>query len=212
MSVINTNVKALSAQASMINVEKKMQASMERLSTGLRINSAKDDAAGLAITNRMTSQIRGYAVAIRNSNDGISMTQTAEGALGQVTDMLQRMRELAVQAGNGAMSAADRNSLQLEVDQMKAEINNVATKTNHNHINLLDGTAGKIQLQTGVNGNDTMTIGFDSVKTKDIGSGSLASLSSVVPCLMKQLMMLTHRLCLASLAPCSTVTWSSTAW
>ena len=179
MSVINTNVKALSAQASMMNVEKKMQASMERLSTGLRINSSKDDAAGLAISTRMTSQIRGYAVAIRNSNDGISMTQTAEGALGQVTDMLQRMRELAVQAGNGAMSAADRISLQLEVDEMKAEINNVATKTNHNHINLLDGTAGKIQLQTGVNGNDTMTIGFDSVKTKDIGSGSLASLSSV---------------------------------
>jgi len=179
MSVINTNVKALSAQASMMNVEKKMQASMERLSTGLRINSSKDDAAGLAISTRMTSQIRGYAVAIRNSNDGISMTQTAEGALGQVTDMLQRMRELAVQAGNGAMSAADRISLQLEVDEMKAEINNVATKTNHNHIKLLDGTAGKIQLQTGVNGNDTMTIGFDSVKTKDLGTGSLASLSSL---------------------------------
>jgi len=169
----------LSAQASMMNVEKKMQASMERLSTGLRINSSKDDAAGLAISTRMTSQIRGYAVAIRNSNDGISMTQTAEGALGQVTDMLQRMRELAVQAGNGAMSAADRISLQLEVDEMKAEINNVATKTNHNHIKLLDGTAGKIQLQTGVNGNDTMTIGFDSVKTKDLGTGSLASLSSL---------------------------------
>ncbi len=179
MSVINTNVKALAAQASMSNVEKKMQASMERLSTGLRINSSKDDAAGLAISTRMTSQIRGYAVAIRNSNDGISMTQTAEGALGQVTDMLQRMRELAVQAGNGAMSAADRHSLQLEVDQMKAEIDNVANKTNHNHIKLLDGSAGKIQLQTGVNANDTMTIGFDSVKTKDIGTGSLASLSSV---------------------------------
>jgi len=179
MSVINTNVKALAAQASMTNVEKKMQASMERLSTGLRINSAKDDAAGLAITNRMTSQIRGYAVAIRNSNDGISMTQTAEGALGQVNDMLQRMRELAVQAGNGAMSSADRQSLQLEVDQMKAEINNVAAKTNHNNIKLLDGSAGKIMLQTGVGSGDTMTIGFDSVKTKDIGVGGKASLSSV---------------------------------
>ena len=179
MSVINTNVKALAAQASMMNVEKKMQASMERLSTGLRINSAKDDAAGLAITSRMTSQIRGYAVAIRNSNDGISMTQTAEGALGQVTDMLQRMRELSVQAGNGAMSAADRSSLQLEVEQMKAEINNVATKTNHNNIKLLDGSAGKITLQTGVTSGDTMTIGFDSVKTKDIGVGGKASLSSV---------------------------------
>ena len=179
MSVINTNVKALAAQASMANVEKKMQASMERLSTGLRINSAKDDAAGLAISNRMTSQIRGYAVAIRNSNDGISMTQTAEGALGQVTDMLQRMRELAVQSGNGAMSTADRKSLQLEVDQMKQEINNVATKTNHNNIKLLDGSAGKIDLQTGVNSGDKMSIGFDSVQTKDIGSGRSASLTSV---------------------------------
>ena len=179
MSVINTNVKALAAQASMSNVEKKMQASMERLSTGSRINSAKDDAAGLAITNRMTAQIRGYAVAIRNSNDGISMTQTAEGALGQVTDMLQRMRELSVQAVNGAMSPADRASLQLEVDQMKAEINNVATKTNHNNIKLLDGSAGKITLQTGVNSGDTMAIGFGSVNTKDIGEGGKPSLSSV---------------------------------
>jgi len=179
MAVINTNLKALAAQASMSGVEKKMQASMERLSTGLRINSAKDDAAGLAISNRMTSQIRGYAVAIRNSNDGISMTQTAEGALGQVTDMLQRMRELAVQAGNGAMSSSDRSSLQLEIDQMKQQINNVATTTNHNNIKLLDGSAGKIALQTGVNSGDTMTIGFDSVKTKDIGVGSQVSLSSV---------------------------------
>jgi len=179
MSVINTNVKALAAQASMSSVEKKMQASMERLSTGSRINSAKDDAAGLAITNRMTAQIRGYAVAIRNSNDGISMTQTAEGALGQVTDMLQRMRELSVQAVNGSMSSADRSSLQLEVAQMKAEINNVATKTNHNNIKLLDGSAGKITLQTGVNSGDTMAIGFGSVKTKDIGEGGKPSLSSV---------------------------------
>jgi len=179
MSVINTNVKALAAQASMSSVEKKMQASMERLSTGSRINSAKDDAAGLAISNRMTAQIRGYAVAIRNSNDGISMTQTAEGALGQVTDMLQRMRELSVQAVNGSMSTADRSSLQLEVDQMKAEINNVATKTNHNNIKLLDGSAGKITLQTGVNSGDTMAIGFGSVKTKDIGEGGKPSLSSV---------------------------------
>jgi len=179
MAVINTNLKALAAQASMSGVEKKMQASMERLSTGLRINSAKDDAAGLAISNRMTSQIRGYAVAIRNSNDGISMTQTAEGALGQVTDMLQRMRELAVQAGNGAMSSSDRSSLQLEIDQMKQQINNVANTTNHNNIKLLDGSAGKIALQTGVNSGDTMTIGFDSVKTKDIGVGAQVSLSSV---------------------------------
>jgi len=179
MTVINTNVKALTAQASLSNVEKLTATTMERLSTGLRINSAKDDAAGLAITNRMTSQIRGYAVAIRNSNDGISMAQTAEGAMGQVTNMLQRMRELSVQASNGALNASDRTSIQQEVTQLKAQIDDVATKTNHNNINLLDGSAGKITLQTGVNANDTMDISFGSVKTKDIGIGSRASLSSV---------------------------------
>ena len=179
MSVINTNVKALTAQASMSNVEKLTATTMERLSTGLRINSAKDDAAGLAITNRMTSQIRGYAVAIRNSNDGISMAQTAEGAMGQVTNMLQRMRELSVQAATGAVNTQDRVSIQQEVDQLKAEIDNIANKTNHNNIKLLDGSAGKIVLQTGTNANDTMNIAFGSVKTKDIGMGSRASLSSV---------------------------------
>lgn len=178
MSVINTNVKALAAQGSLSNVNKSLETSMERLSTGLRINSAADDAAGLAITNRMTSQIRGYAVAIRNSNDGISMTQTADGAMGQVTSMLQRMRELSVQASNGAMSDADRGSIQQEVTQLKAQIDDVANKTNHNNIKLLDGSAGKIVLQTGTNANDTMTIGFGSVKTKDIGLGSRAALSS----------------------------------
>lgn len=179
MSVINTNLKALDAQASLGNVERKMQASMERLSTGLRINSAKDDAAGLAISNRMTSQIRGYAVAIRNSNDGLSMSQTAEGAMGQINSMLQRMRELAVQSGNGAVSASDRTSIQLEVTELKKEIQNIAVKTNHNNINLLDGSAGKIELQTGVNANDRMTIGFNSMQTKDIGQGARASLSSI---------------------------------
>jgi flagellin len=179
MSVINTNVKALTAQASMSNVEKLTATTMECLSTGLRINSAKDDAAGLAITNRMTSQIRGYAVAIRNSNDGISMAQTAEGAMGQVTNMLQRMRELSVQAATGSVNDQDRGSIQQEVDQLKAEIDNIANKTNHNNIKLLDGSAGKIVLQTGTNANDTMDIAFGSVKTKDIGMGSRASLSSV---------------------------------
>jgi flagellin len=145
----------------------------------LRINSAKDDAAGLAITNRMTSQIRGFAVAIRNSNDGISMAQTAEGAMGQVTSMLQRMRELSVQSANGAMSDADRGNIQQEVSQLKLQIDDVANKTNHNNIKLLDGSAGKVTLQTGVYANDTMDISFGSVKTKDIGLGSHASLSSV---------------------------------
>lgn len=179
MAVINTNVKALAAQGSLSNVNMTLQTSMERLSTGLRINSAKDDAAGLAITNRMTSQIRGYAVAIRNSNDGISMLQTAEGAMGQVTNMLQRMRELSVQSANGAMSSSDRQSLQAEVMQLKAQIQEVSKSTNHNGINLLDGSAGNIKLQTGVKAGDLMTIGFDSVQSKDLGLGSLSTVSSM---------------------------------
>jgi len=178
MSVINTNVKALAAQGSLSNVNNKLATSMERLSTGLRINSAKDDAAGLAITNRMTSDIRGFAVAIRNSNDGISMAQTAEGALGQVNDMLQRMRELAVQAANGSVNADNRKAIQLEVDQLKKEIDNIANRTNQNGIKLLDGSATKIDLQTGVNSGEMMTMKIDSVKTKDIGLGARASLTS----------------------------------
>ncbi len=178
MSVINTNVKALGASAALGKVEKSLSQAMQRLSTGQRINSAKDDAAGLAITNRMTAQIRGYAVAIRNSNDGLSMAQTAEGALSQVSSMLQRMRELSVQAATGTMSIADRRSLQEEVTQLNSEIDNIATKTNHNNIKLLDGSAGDIQLQTGVFASDNMKIGFDSVQTKDIGIGSKPSLTS----------------------------------
>jgi flagellin len=178
MSVINTNTKALAAQASLSNVNNKLAVSMERLSTGLRINSAKDDAAGLAISNRMTSDIRGFAVAIRNANDGMSMAQTAEGAIGQVSDMLQRMRELAVQSSNGSMNADNRAASQLEVAQLKAQIDDVAKQTNFNGIKLLDGSAGKIDLQTGVRAGELMTMSIDSVSTKDIGLGSRASLTS----------------------------------
>lgn len=178
MSVINTNVKALAAQGSLSNVNKSLQTSMERLSTGLRINSAKDDAAGLAITNRMTSQIRGYSMAIRNANDGTSMLQTAEGAMGQVTNMLQRMRELSIQSANGGMTGSDRQSLQDEVTQLKAQVQEVAVTTNHNGIKLLDGKAGDIKLQTGVKAGDMMSIGFDSVQTKDLGLGTLSTVSS----------------------------------
>jgi flagellin len=179
MSVINTNVKALAAQESMRSSNLSMSQAMERLSTGKKINSAKDDAAGLAITNRMTTQIRGYAKAIGNANDAISMSQTAEGAIGNVGDILQRMRELAVQAGSGTMSDADRSNMQLEVTQLKQEIDNIAKNTNHNNIKLLDGSAQNITIQSGVNSGDTMKIGFDSMKTKDIGVGSRASMASV---------------------------------
>jgi flagellin len=126
----------------------------------------------------MTSDIRGFAVAIRNANDGLSMAQTADGALGQVTDMLQRMRELAVQAGNGSLNADNRIASQLEIDQLKQQIDNIATQTNFNSINLLDGSAGNIKLQTNVRANQQMTMSIDSAQTKDIGLGSRASLTS----------------------------------
>ena len=178
MTVINTNVKAIVAKDSMRSVNLKLATAMERLSTGLRINSAKDDAAGLAISERMNAQVRGFGMAIKNANDGLSMSQTADGAYGEVASMLQRMRELAVQASNGTMGPLDRTSIQLEIDELKAEIENVATKTHFNNIPLLDGTATGVVLQVGANEGDTIEIGFDSVRTKDIGSGLRPALSS----------------------------------
>lgn len=179
MAVINTNIKAIVAQESSRQVNLKLATAMERLSTGLRINSAKDDAAGLAISERMNAQVRGLGMAIKNASDGLSMAQTADGAYGEVTSMLQRMRELAVQAATGSMSPLDRQSLQLEVSELKTEIENVATKTHFNGIKLLDGTARSVNLQIGANEGDLMSIGFDSVRTKDIGSGLRPALTSV---------------------------------
>ena len=178
MSVINTNVKALVAQESMRSSDLKLSAAMERLSTGSRINSAKDDAAGLAISNRMTSQIRGMAKAIQNTNDAISMTQTAEGAYKGVNDILARMRELSVQSATGTMNDNDRSSIQLEVAQLKSQIDDIATKTNHNNIKLLDGSAQKVVIQTGTNQGDTINLNFESARTKDIGVGTRATLAS----------------------------------
>ena len=178
MSVINTNVKALAAQESMRSSNLSMSQAMERLSTGKKINSAKDDAAGLSISNRMTSQIRGLTKAVQNSNDAISMTQTAEGAYGNVNEVLQRMRELAVQAASGTNSDSDRTSLQLEVKQLQTQIDNIANTTTHNNIKLLDGSATNVVIQTGSNANGTLSLSFDSVKSKDIGVGSRASMQS----------------------------------
>ena len=178
MSVINTNVKALAAQASMSNVNKSMETAMERLSTGIRINSAKDDAAGLAIALRMTADIRGTAVAIRNANDGISLSQTAEGGLGQINDILQRMRELAVQSSNGTASADNRAASQLEITQLKQEIDTIAGRTNFNGIKLLEGNAAKLDIQTGVNAGDMMTMSISASRTTDIGIGGRASLTA----------------------------------
>jgi flagellin len=178
MSVINTNVKALAAQESMRSSNLSMSQAMERLSTGKKINSAKDDAAGLAISNRMTAQIRGMAKAIQNSNDAISMTQTAEGAYGNVNDILQRMREITVQAASGTNNDADRASLQLEVKQLQSQIDIIANNTNHNNIKLLDGSASNVIIQTDTKAGNTMALSFDSVKSKDIGVGSRATLQA----------------------------------
>lgn len=146
-----------------------MEQAMERLSSGLRINSAKDDAAGLAISEKMTSDIRGLAVAVRNANDGMSMAQTAEGAMGEITDILQRMRELSAQAANGTMSADNRTAIQAEMDQLINEIDNISDKTNFNGIKLLDGSASTISLQTGVNQGDTVSLSFNDLSAASLG-------------------------------------------
>jgi flagellin len=148
---INTNVASLNAQRNLNNSQAALNNAMQRLSSGLRINSAKDDAAGLAISDRMTSQIRGLNQAARNANDGISLAQTAEGALQESTNILQRMRELAVQSANDTNSASDRSSLQAEVNQLKQEMDRIAGTTEFNGKKLLDGTMTTAQFQVGAN-------------------------------------------------------------
>jgi len=171
MSVINTNISALSAQASLRRTSLDASTSMERLSTGIRINSAKDDAAGLAISTRMTANIRGMAAAIRNSNDGISLTQTAEGSLSAIQNNLQRIRELAVQSANSGNSQSDRDSMNLEAQQMITEIDRVAANAAFNGTKLLDGTLKDNQFQVG-SGNDTtdrISISIANAKASALG-------------------------------------------
>jgi flagellin len=158
-STINTNIVSLNAQRNLGTSQASLATSMQRLSSGLRVNSAKDDAAGLAISERMNTQVRGLTVGARNSNDGISLAQTAEGALGKVGDMLQRMRELAVQAGNATNSAADRAALQAEVQQLTDEIDRVAKQTTFNGTKILDGTFSGAVFQVGANSGDNITVG-----------------------------------------------------
>ncbi|MFN3592296.1 MAG: flagellin protein FlaA, partial [Thermaurantiacus sp.] len=178
MTIINTNLSALKAQNGGRMAMMGMERAMERLSSGLRINSAKDDAAGLAIAQRMTADVRGLTVAIRNAGDGISLAQTAETAMGEITNMLQRMRELAVQAANGTMSGEDRAALQVEVSQLKGEIENVANRTNFNGIRLLDGTSKNLTLQTGARAGETVRLGINSTRTSDLGTGEVPGLSA----------------------------------
>ena len=157
-AIINTNVISLNAQRNLNSSQNALATTLQRLSSGLRINSAKDDAAGLAISERMTSQIRGLNQAARNANDGISMSQTAEGALGEIGNNLQRIRELAVQSRNASNSASDRTALNNEVQQVKAEIDRVASTTAFNGIKLLDGTFNNQSFQVGANVGETIDI------------------------------------------------------
>ena len=155
---INTNLASLNAQRNLSSSQGSLATSMQRLSSGLRVNSAKDDAAGLAIASRMDSQVRGLTIAARNANDGISLSQTAEGALGKVSDMLQRMRELAVQASNASNSQSDRDALNAEVTSLKNEIGRVSSQTSFNGTKLLDGTFSSQQFQVGANAGETITV------------------------------------------------------
>jgi flagellin len=169
MSVIATNVKSLVAQDALMKNNRALSTSMQRLSTGSRINSAKDDAAGLAISTRMDSQVRGLSMAIKNANDGISLLQTAEGAMDEVTGILQRMRELSVQSVNGTNNDADRVALNDEITQLKSEIDRIASTTEFNSQKILDGSFKDKKLQIGDKSYQTMDIAVGSVATKDLG-------------------------------------------
>jgi flagellin len=162
---INTNLSSLNAQRNLSTSQMSLATSMQRLSSGLRVNSAKDDAAGLSIAERMNTQVRGMNVAMRNANDAISLSQTAEGAIGKVNDMLQRMRELAVQSANATNGVADRASLDAEYQQLGAEIGRTLGSTKFNGIAILAGGAGTQTFQVGANSGDTVTVTTTDMST-----------------------------------------------
>lgn len=172
--VINTNVSSLNAQRQLVSSGNELSTAMERLSSGKRINTAADDAAGLAISNRMTSQIRGLNQAVRNANDGISLIQTAEGALDETTNILQRMRELSIQSANGIYDDSNRATLDAEVQQLIAELDRIAKTTTFNGQTLLDGSLGDVQLQVGSQANQTIDIAIQAMDSKTLGMGSVS--------------------------------------
>lgn len=176
--VISTNIASLNAQRALSESQGDVQTSLQRLSSGLRINGAKDDAAGLAISERFTAQINGLNQAVRNANDAISLSQTAEGSLSQTTDLLQRMRELAVQSANATNSGTDRTALQAEVTQLTAEVDRIATTTQFNGLNLLDGTYTSQAFQVGSNANQTVGISLTSARTNALGSQVTATFAN----------------------------------
>jgi flagellin len=178
-SVINTNLASLNTQRNLSASQSTLATSIQRLSTGMRINSAKDDAAGLAISSRMDAQVRGLTTAARNANDGVSLAQTAEGSLGKIGDMVQRMRELAVQSSNATNSASDRGALQTEVGQLKQEIDRVAQTSNFNGTKLLDGSFTAAKFQVGANAGDSITVSsITNAQLAGMGSVTRASTQS----------------------------------
>lgn len=178
---INTNVVSINAQRNLGLSGGSLATSMQRLSSGLRVNSAKDDAAGLAIAERMSTQTRGLNVAARNANDGISLAQTAEGALGKVGDMLQRMRDLAVQSSNATNSKSDREALQAELSQLRGEVDRVAKTTTFNGAKLLDGSFTGGVFQVGANSGDNITVGsLSNTKVDELGNANYAKAESTL--------------------------------
>ena len=165
---VNTNVSALNTQRNLNASSNNLATSLQRLSTGSRINSAKDDAAGLQIANRLSSQINGLNIAVKNSNDGISMAQTAEGALEQSTAILQRMRDLSLQSANGSNSAEERKALGAEVNEMKKELDRIANTTSFGGKNLLDGSFGTTTFQVGASANETISVKIDEMSSKSL--------------------------------------------
>jgi len=177
---INTNISSLNAQRNLNTSQSSLTTSLQRLSTGLRINSAKDDAAGLAISDRMTSQIRGLDQAARNANDGISLAQTAEGSLSTSGDLLQRIRELAVQSVNGTNTGSDRQALNAELSNLVSELDRVAGTAEFNGLKLLNGSFGSATFQVGANANQTVTVGTGDVRTNKYGLNT-ATTAEITP-------------------------------
>ena len=177
MTVINTNIKAVTAQNALAANQRDLSSTMQQLATGRRINSAADDAAGLAISNKMTSQIRSLDMAVKNANDGISLLQTADAASSELTGMLNRMRELAIQSANDIYTDEQRNSLNNEVGELQAEMNNIIQNTQWNGMRILDGGAGSsgtVKLQVGAQGADIVTVDMGS-----LNSGAVSSVQSI---------------------------------
>ena len=179
-STINTNIASLTAQRNLGISQASLNTTINRLSSGLRINSAKDDAAGLAISERFTTQIRGMNQAARNANDGISLAQVAEGALKSSADILQRIRELAVQSANATNSASDRMALNAEVNQLTAELDRIAKTTNFNGRNLLDGSFTSAQFQVGANAHQTITATSSNFSTSAYGNAHVAKMMALL--------------------------------